>query len=293
MRFAVGDVQVDVIVDDDDFELPLWEFLPDLDLASLAPDRVWLEPGFVDLARGILICAIQSFVLRTGGRTILVDSCIGEGKDRPEIPAWNRRSGTGFLDRLRAAGVDPAAVDTVLYTHLHIDHVGWNTIAADGSWAPTFPNARYLAGRTELADWQARMAAGTAPALHVRGLEDSVLPLVSAGCVDLVDDGLELAQGMALTFLPGHTMGQMGLRIDRTDARAVFCVDAIHSPVQFLQPAVSTSSCMDQGRAAATRRTVLEEAAATGRLVIPAHFRGMRRAHVRAPANGFRPRFPT
>ena len=120
------------------------------------------------MARGILKCAIQSFVLRTDGRTILVDSCVGEGKDRPEIPAWSRRPGTGFLDRLRAAGVDPAAVDTVLCTHLHIDHVGWNTIAADGSWAPTFHNARYLAGRTE----QAGMVAGSRacpPRLRPRG----------------------------------------------------------------------------------------------------------------------------
>ena len=289
MRFA--DVAVDVIVDDDDFELPLRDFLPGLVLAALAPERGWLEPDFVDLARGILKCAIQTFVLRTAGRTILVDTCIGEHKDRPEIPAWNRRSGTGWLDRLRGAGIEPATVDAVFCTHLHIDHVGWNTVAADGSWAATFPNARYLVGRSELADWQARMRAGTAPELHVRGLEDSVLPLVEAGLVDLVDDGAELAPGAVLTFLPGHTMGQMGVRIDRPDGRAVLCGDAIHSPVQLLQPALSTASCMDPGLAATTRRRLLEEAAASGRLIVPAHFRGPRRAHVEVNGVGFRPRF--
>jgi Metallo-beta-lactamase superfamily len=167
-----------------------------------------------------LKCAVQSFVLRAPGRTILLDTCIGEGKDRPEIPAWNRRSGSGFLDRLRRAGVDPAAVDTVFCTYLHIDHVGWNTQLTDGRWAPTFPNARYLVGRNELADWLARCDAGTAPAMHVRGLEDSVLPVVEAGLVDPVDDGHELARGLVLALLPGHTMGQMGLQIDRPDGRA-------------------------------------------------------------------------
>ena len=291
MRFALGDATVDVIVDDDDFELPLVAFLPGLDLGALEPDRAWLEPDFVDLARGVLKCAVQTFVLRLGSRTILVDTCIGEHKDRPEIPAWDGRAGTGWLGRLHAAGTTPEAVDIVFCTHLHIDHVGWNTIAADGRWVPTFPNARYLVGRRELADWQERMRTGTAPELQVRGLEDSVLPLLDAGVVDLVDDGAELAPGAVLTCLPGHTMGQMGLRLDRPRGRAVFCGDAIHSPLQLLQPELSTASCMDPGLAAATRRRLLEEAAESGRLIVPAHFRGRRRAHVEADGAGFRPRF--
>jgi Metallo-beta-lactamase superfamily len=118
--------------------------------------------GFRRPHRNTLKCAVQTFVLRAGGRTLLVDTCIGEHKDRPEILAWNQRSGSGFLDRLRRAGVDPASVDTVFCTHLHIDHVGWNTQRTNGRWAPTFPNARYLVGRTELADWLARRDAGTA-----------------------------------------------------------------------------------------------------------------------------------
>lgn len=130
-------------------------------------------------------------------------------------------------------GVAPESVDLVFCTHLHIDHVGWNTTDVDGAWRPTFPNARYLVGRRELADWEARMAAGVAAPIHVRGLRDSVFPLVEAGRVDLVDEGLELAAGATLTFLPGHTVGQMGLRVDRADARALFCGDAMHSPFRF------------------------------------------------------------
>jgi glyoxylase-like metal-dependent hydrolase (beta-lactamase superfamily II) len=291
MRFAIGEIVVDAIVDDDDFELPLHEFLPGLDLAALGDHRGLLEPEFIDVGRNVLKCAIQTFVLRVAGRTVLIDACIGEHKDRPEIPAWHQRSGTGFLERLRGAGVDPAAVDTVFCTHLHIDHVGWNTRRADGRWVPTFPNARYLVGRAELDDWLARRDAGTAPAMHVQGLDDSVLPVVEAGLVDLVDDGHELAKGLALTALPGHTVGQMGLRIDRPAARAIFCGDAVHSPAQIVQPGLSTASCMDPRRAAETRRLLLEEAAASRRLVVPGHFRGWRRAYVREHGTAFAPLF--
>jgi glyoxylase-like metal-dependent hydrolase (beta-lactamase superfamily II) len=128
--------------------------------------------------------------------------------------------------------------------------------------------------------------------MHVRGLRDSVFPLVEVGRVDLVDEGLELAAGAALTLLPGHTVGHMGLRIDRPEARALFCGDAMHSPLQIVQPAVSTSSCSDPQLAAQTRIAVLEEAAASGRVVVPAHFRGPRRVTATGRAGGFLPSFP-
>src|SRR5262245_20351969 len=227
----------------------------------LEPHRSLLEPDFVDFARGLLRFAIQTFVLKLDNRTILIDSCLGEHKDRREIPVWNQRSGTGWLDRLRAASVEPEAVDLVFCTHLHIDHVGWNTVARNGAWVPTFPNARYLVGRRELDDWQARMAAGTAEPMHVRGLRDSVLPLLDAGRVDLVEEGHELAAGAVFAHLPGHTVGQMGLRLDRPGGRALFCGDAIHNPAQLFAPAISTATCRDGRLAAATRISLLQEAA--------------------------------
>jgi glyoxylase-like metal-dependent hydrolase (beta-lactamase superfamily II) len=292
MQFSIGGIEVAVIVDDDDFELPSDSFLPTLDRAALEPDRHWLEPEFLRVDRDVLRCAIQSFVLRLDGRTVLVDSCIGEHKDRPQIPAWHRRSGTGWLDRLRACGVTPEGVDLVFCTHLHIDHVGWNTVGSDGKWTPTFPNARYLVGDRELADWQARMSDGTVEAIQLPGLIDSVLPLLDAGRVDLVRDGMEIAAGAAVLPLPGHTSGQVGLRLDRPDGRALFCGDAIHNPVQILQPAASTASCRNPAQAARTRAALLDEAAASGRLIVPAHFRGSRRVTVERRGDGFRPLFP-
>ena len=225
------------------------------------------------------------------GRTILVDTCVGEAKERPELTAFHQRRGSGFLQRLAAAGGRAEDIDTVFCTHLHVDHVGWNTQKADGRWLPTFPHARYLFGRLELADWMARRAAGTPPPFHLASLDDSVIPIVEAGLADLVDDGFELAPELVLTQLPGHTAGQMGLRIDRDDCRAIFCGDAIHSPVQLLQPDISTASCVDGQAAAATRRALLKEATESGRVVAPAHFRGRRFCRVRRQGAGFDPAF--
>jgi len=288
MRFSIGRVQVTVIVDDGDFQHPLRRFLPDLDVAALDEHRGLLEPAFVDIGHDILRCPIQTFVLNLEGRIVVVDTCVGEHKSCPEFPTWNRRSSTGFLDRMRAAGVPPEAVDLVFCTHLHIDHVGWNTICIDGAWVPTFPHARYLVGRREFADWQSRTDPGTDDPLYLRVLRESVVPLVEADRVDLVDDGSELAPGAVLTPLPGHTAGQIGLLLDRPDARALFCGDAVHSPVQILQPTVSTSVCQDPGLAARTRTAVLQEAAATGRVLVPAHFR---RVTVVRRGDGFQPVF--
>ncbi len=291
MRFAIGEAIVDVIVDDDEFALPLSQFLPGRDPEMLAAHRGTLEPDFVDLAKDIVKFAIQSFVLRSQGQTLLIDTCIGEDKDCPEIPAWHRRRGKGFLDRLRRAGVDPAAVDIVFCTHLHVDHLGWNTQREDGSWKPTFPNARYLFGRRELADWMAQREAGSVPAIHARPLEESVIPIVEAGLADLVDDGHEPGPGLRLVPLPGHTKGQMGLVVDYGEERAIFCGDALHSPLQILQPDLSTAACVDPKLASETRRSIFAEAADSGRLVVPAHFRGPRRAHIRTSGSFYAPVF--
>ena len=291
MRFAIGDATVDIIVDDDNFVLPLSEFLPGADPKLLDAHRGTLEPEFVDRARDLARFAIQSLVLRTGGKTLLIDCCIGDHKDIPEIPAWHQRRGSRFLDRLRQTGVDPAQVDLVFCTHLHVDHVGWNTQADNGRWKPTFPNARYLFGRRELADWMTQHDTGRALPIHARALEQSVIPIVEAGLADLVDDGHELGPGLQLAPLPGHTSGQMGLVVNYARDRAIFCGDAVHHPLQVFQPGLSTSTCVDQKLAAETRKKILAEAADSGRLVVPAHFRGPRCAHIRANSRSYEPVF--
>ena len=288
MRFGIGDVQVDSISDFDFTELPLAKIFPEADRDKLAARREFLEPLHVDLGRGMVLLTIQLFVLRVAGRTVLIDPCVGEHKERVVPPDWNNRDATGFLQRVQAAGVHPDEVDVVFCTHLHSDHVGWNTRRVDGRWVPTFRNARYLVGRREMQHWQTLQAEG---ANRLYAYEDSVLPVVNAGQVDLVDEGYEPAAGMTLALFPGHTPGQMGLHVHSRSERAVFCGDAIHSPVQVLHPELSAGLDSDRQQSRATRLGILEHAATHGSWLVPAHFRGTHRARIRATGEGFFPDF--
>jgi len=143
------------IVDLDPFTLPLSFLFPDADMAMIRHVEPVLAPHHVDYDQGLILLGIQSLLLRTATLTILIDTCVGEHKPRPRRPEWHERSGSAFLERLAGAGVTPEHVDIVLCTHLHADHVGWNTRLSNGRWVPTFSKARYLIGRSELAHWQA------------------------------------------------------------------------------------------------------------------------------------------
>ena len=292
MRFRAGNSTVDVVVDIDRFELPITSFLPGITADSIESARSLLEPGHMDAARSRLIFAIQSFVLHANSRTILIDSCVGEGKDRRLIPEFHHRERTGFLDRLAQVGVAPESVHIVFCTHLHVDHVGWNTRLQNGRWVPTFPNARYLVGRREFEYWQQQDQHPRGDPVQLPGFEDSVLPIFEAGLLDPVDDGYELGRGLTLLPLAGHTPGQLGVRVDG-DTPAVFCGDAIHSPLQVINPDLSTRGSVDLAEAARVRRALLENAVANDWLVVPAHFRGARCVRVTATAGGFKPYCPS
>ena len=155
----------------------------------------WLRPRFMN-ERGHLLQTMQAFVVQADGLTVVVDTGIGNDKERPgAAPEWHRRSGP-FLDDFRAAGFDPGAVDLVVCTHMHVDHVGWNTRLIDGAWLPTFANARYIFAQREYDYWQAESGPGRTrrPTLapdgipaHGAAFDDSVAPIVAAGRADLVD----------------------------------------------------------------------------------------------------------
>ncbi|RII37884.1 MBL fold metallo-hydrolase [Pseudooceanicola sediminis] len=265
---------VERVIDIDPFRLPLDFLFPDAQLGTLATARGWLAPHHVDFDRAEVLLGVQSHLLRIGGRVILIDSCVGEHKHRPNRADWHMRADTGYLARLAAHGVTPADVDVVFCTHLHADHVGWNTRLEDGRWVPTFPNARYLVGRTELAHWQTHAAANHG------AFTDSVAPLLEAGCVDVVDDGADLGGKMQLaparldaTDLSGHSPGQLGLVVQGGGTRAIFCGDAIHNPAQLVRPDWTSQFCHDRALAARTRRQLLQDASDTGSYIIPAHLR--------------------
>ena len=291
MHLTLGSTRVDGIDDLPIMDFPASMLLPQAAPAELEPMLPWLAPDHYTPATGTVHLAGQSILLRFGSRVVLVDTCVGCGKQRPVRPAWHRREGRAYLDRLAAMGVQPEQVDTVFCTHLHVDHIGWNTQLQDGRWVPTFPNARYLFGRTELAHWQAQADKLGPTGVNHKSYADSVLPILEADLAELVDDGYELAPGMVLRGLPGHTPGQMGLFLDGPGGRALFCGDAIHSPAQIARPDWSSAFCADAALAARTRTALVADAAERGTLLIPAHFRGSGAARVRRDNDGFRPEF--
>lgn len=265
---ALGDFRIDRAVEyEGPFILP-GELFPDFDAAALA-GHDWLGPIF-EPGTGRMMLSFHSFVLRTGRHTILIDTCMGNHKERPGRPIGHRRD-TDFPARLAAAGVRPEEVDFVMCTHLHWDHVGWNTRLQDGHWVPTFPRARYVMARQEYEHRDAMHARGER-GMHDLAFADSILPLVRAEQALIVDDGHAIEDGVWLEVRAGHTPGNAVLNVRSGQARGVFSGDTIHSPMQFVRPDWSSTACADPAQAAAARRRLMEDHADTPTLIMPAHF---------------------
>ena len=222
----------------------------------------WMFPHFMDDA-GNLVMSIHALVVDTGERRIVVDTCIGNDKER-DIPTWSHLQ-TSFLRDLEAAGYPRQSIDTVLCTHLHVDHVGWNTMLVDGEWLPTFPNARYLVGETEWRYWDGRDSSATV-------LADSVRPVVDAGLVDFVAVDHVVCDEVRLEPTPGHTPGHVSVRISSAGSEALITGDCIHHPCQMTRTDWCSSADYDQVQGRATRETLLERMVDSDVLVIGTHF---------------------
>lgn len=254
----------------------------------LTRNRAWLVPSHYDPKAEAFTTSIQSWLIRMPGLTVLVDAGAGNGKERPASPRFHRRDGP-FLATLGSAGVRPEDVDIVFLTHLHVDHVGWNTTEVDGGWQPTFPRARYVMSAAELAarDPQ-RGAAGRPAAAHLPFL-DSVRPVIDAGQAQIVDGAGELAACLDFFPTPGHAPGQMALRLRSGGDEAIFIADVMHQPIQIVRPEINSKYCEDQEQARETRERVLSDAAQMGSLLLPAHFGGPLGGWVRRDAaEGYR-----
>ncbi len=253
------------------------EMYPDATPEIVARHRDWLVPETMDAETGRMIFAFQSYLLRTPRCTILVDGCVGNDKDRPDRPDWHRRSWP-WLENLRAAGVAPEEIDFVMCTHLHVDHVGWNTRLENGRWVPTFPNASYLFGETEYRFWERE---------HVKvpfirnSFEDSVLPVVEAGKAVLVGDGHEVDDGVTIAPSPGHTPGHMCLNVASQRERAVFSGDLMHHPIQVPEPQLSSIFCADAEASRRTRTAFVERHCDADTVILPAHFPGRSAGRIR------------
>jgi glyoxylase-like metal-dependent hydrolase (beta-lactamase superfamily II) len=271
-----------------EFEGPSFDpnyIFPAFDSEVLDEQAPWLRPDHVDAASGMLVMSFQAFVLRTPSHTIIVDSCIGNDKPRPNREAWHLRQGP-FLDDLGALGVRPEEVDFVMCTHLHADHVGWNTRLVDGRWVPTFPNARYVFARTEYAFWEARHRDDPLSASH-GSFGDSVLPVMEAGRAVLVDSDHALEDGVWLEPAPGHTPGNVVVNLRSGDHRALLTGDVIHHPAQLVRPDWSSAFCENPAQSHHTRRTLIERCAESDTLVCPAHFASPTLGHIVRDGDAF------
>ena len=263
----IGDVAIHRVVEQEEPLFDALEFFPGLARETLDENRSWLEPAALDPATGKVRLCVQSYLVRTPRHTILVDSCVGNGKERPGRPFWHMRRDDSWERGLAAAGARVEDIDYVMCTHLHADHVGWNTRLEDGRWVPTFPNARYVFGEEEFAHWSAEHAKAANPAMA-----DSVLPVVEAGRADLVRSDAALDDHVRLAPTPGHTPGHCSVELGRGRTDAVLTGDLIHSPLQARYPELSMRADHDPALAARTRRRFLECHCDAGTLVCTAHF---------------------
>jgi glyoxylase-like metal-dependent hydrolase (beta-lactamase superfamily II) len=262
------------------------EFFPDAPADAWAPE--WLAPDFYEPSDNGLIVPVQTWVLRSAGRTVVVDTGIGDDKDRPQYPPTWHRKRSGHLAALVAAGVRPEDVDVVVNTHMHVDHVGWNTRLDGQDWVPTFPNATYLMARPEFEYWDPRRANAPQAVLDARGIfTDSVAPVHDAGLLQLWEDELVIDENLRLAAAPGHTPGHSVLHLHSGPDRAVFVGDLLHSPMQLACPHHRFVADFDPAGARSSRLQVLELAADQQALVVPAHFGGHAAAEVRRDGNGF------
>ncbi|MEU2623574.1 MBL fold metallo-hydrolase [Streptomyces sp. NPDC007157] len=284
---VLGDVEVTRVVEFRAAYTPTRTLVPESTAEVWTDNAHWLAPDHWDPDTDRAVVALQTWVLRSGGRTVLVDTSVGNGRERPGAPGFHQWQGD-FLGLLARAGVRPQDVDVVVNTHIHADHVGWNTMAVDGGWAPTFPNARYLVPAAD--DFYFGPRGGYAKGAREDDrliYEDSIAPVHRAGQALLWDGGYRIDEHLTLESVPGHTPGSSVLRLASGDDRAVFVGDLLHSPVQILQPRWNSCFCLDPGQAVAGRRRILERAAATRELVVPAHFGGAGAVEVRKQGDAF------
>jgi glyoxylase-like metal-dependent hydrolase (beta-lactamase superfamily II) len=268
-----GDVTVTRIEELHGPIMPAADFFPDMPEQAWQDNRDHLVPDHLGAEDDMVHVAIQTWLLKSEGRTILIDTGVGNDKNRPAVAAWDHLQ-LGYLERLAEAGVRPEDVDLVVNTHLHADHVGWNTRLVDGTWEPTFPNATHLMPRADFEHWNPARNPAVAGSINEHVYEDSVLPVHEAGQVLLWEDSYTIDANLRLEAAPGHTPGSSVVKLQSGSDRALFAGDLIHTPLQVTHPEHNSCFCEDPALARTTRRSLLGWAADTNALVLPAHFSG-------------------
>ena len=262
LGWSIGDVRI-TRIPESVAPVPPAGLFPEATPESVAAHESWLKPHFVD-ADGNLLLSIHGLVVESAGKRILVDTCLGE-KPIPGYEALG--SDSPFLRELESAGFARESIDAVLCTHLHFDHVGWNTLREGDRWVPTFPNARYLFARVEYEHWLAEDERAFAATF-----DECVTPILEAGQADLVECDHELTGEVRLEATPGHTPGHVAVRIESQGARALITGDLTHHPVQWAEVDWAMNADSDSPAAARTRRRLLREHADGDLLLIGTHY---------------------
>lgn len=293
-RWQIGAVRVTRIEESTGPGFTPEQLFPDWSQEAVRLHWDWLVPHYFDPGVGRLLTSIHTWLLQTPAHNILVDTCAGNHKQREFSPRFHQLE-TPWLERLAETGLRPQDIDVVLCTHLHVDHVGWNTCLQDGRWIPTFPKARYLFSRIEHDHWspQANPAIVERHPGKEQIYQDSVLPVVAAGLATLTDGEHVIDDWVAVTPAPGHTPGHVVVRIAGQDAKAVFSGDILHHPIQVVNPGWNSRFCELPEQAAHTRREVLAYCAEEEALLMPAHFAHPHVARIECSCGTFRFRFET
>ena len=262
LHWQVGGVRITRIVE---LVVPVAPkvLLPQASAETMAPHEAWLRPHFLDDDSNLLL-SIHGLLVESQGRRILVDTCVGEH----QLAGMELLTPTesSFLEDLKAAGFPRESIDTVLCTHMHFDHVGWNTMRDGDAWVPTFPSARYLFARNEWEHWSGEDSA------FAPNLNEAVRPVIDAGLADLVETDHHVTDEVRLEATPGHTPGHVSVRIESGGERALITGDMTHHPVQWAEPGWLMSADSDSSQAEATRRRLIAELADSSVLVIGTHY---------------------
>jgi glyoxylase-like metal-dependent hydrolase (beta-lactamase superfamily II) len=281
---TLSDITIHPIVEQQGPFFKALEFFPTLTKATLEENRSWLEPSFIDADGGVVLC-VQGFVIKTPHHTILVDTCVGNHKSRPTRPFWNMMNSDTFTNALAAGGLSVDDIDYVMCTHLHGDHVGWNTRLENGRWVPTFPKARYIMSDRELAHWTAREKDDPQ---SVPWITDSVLPIIAAKREQIVRSDFAFSETVKLMPTPGHTIDHFSVLVGRPGEDAFITGDMIHSPLQGKYPDLGMLADYDSPQAGRTRRAVFDRLCEAPTLVCATHFPMPSTGRVRRWGDGYK-----
>ena len=281
---TLRDITIHPVVEQQGAFFDALSFFPKLSKELLDENRSWLRPEFVDVQDRLVLC-IQSFFIKTPHQNILIDACVGNHKPRPTRPFWNMLNIDRFEKGLADAGLTVNDIDYVMCTHLHTDHVGWNTRLENGRWVPTFPKANYVMADRELTHWTQREKENPQ---SVPWITDSVLPIIEAKRAKIVTSDFALNDSIKFIPTPGHTIDHFSVLIGRPGADALITGDMIHSPLQGKYPDLGMMSDYDSAQAGQTRRTTFDRFCHEPTIMCATHFPSPSTSRVRRWADGYR-----